>query len=223
MRTDTELQRDVTDELAWDPQIRNETIAIAVKDGVITLAGVVGTYAQKIAAETAVEHVKGVRAIVNELSVKLLDEHERRDPDIAQAALYALLWDTEVPNDRITVKVSSGVVTLEGMVDWFYQKMAAERAVRYLTGVKGLINHVAVHETITPSAVRQRIGDRLRRQAELDARDITVEVAGHRVTLRGAVHSLMEKRDVERAAYATPGVTTVENKLTVEPYLAITV
>lgn len=217
MRTDNELRTDVIAELNWDPGIRDEDIATAVKDGVVTLAGIVDTYAQRYAAERAVERVHGIRAIVNELTVKLPGTLERSDPDLAHAALTALQWNVQVPAERIKVKVANGWLTLEGEVDGYFQKEAAERAVRYLMGVKGVSNLITMRATPAPADIKQRIRASLKRQAEVDANQITVETSGSRVTLRGTVRSAAERRDAERAAWNAPGVTRVDNDINVSP------
>jgi osmotically-inducible protein OsmY len=189
MRTDNELRTDVVAELSWDPSIRDEDIATAVKDGVVTLAGLVDTYAQRHSAERAVQRVKGVKAIVNDLTVKL--QMDRSDVDLAHSAVNAFRWNVEVPAERIQVKVANGWLTLEGEVDWYYHKEAAESAVRYLMGVKGVNNQ------------------------------ITVETNGSRITLRGTVRSPAERRDAERAAWNAPGVTRVENDVHVSPPVVV--
>jgi osmotically-inducible protein OsmY len=217
MRTDSELRTDILAELTWDPSIRNEDIATAVKDGVVTLAGIVDTYAQRYAAERAVERVKGVQAIVNDLVVKLPGAMERSDADLAHAAVNALRWNTQVPDDRIQVKVSNGWLTLEGEVDRYYQRHAAEGAVRYLQGVKGVNSLITLRAAPTPGDIQQRIRDSIKRQAEIDAGHVTVETSGSRVILRGAVRSIAERRDAERAAWNAPGVTSVENDINVAP------
>jgi osmotically-inducible protein OsmY len=219
MRTDTDIQRDVTAELSWDPSLRSDDVAVSVRDGVVTLAGYVDSYADKWKAERIVGHVKGVKGIANDLQVRLPSSSERTDPEIARAAVDALTWNISVPSDRVKVKVENGWLTLEGDVDWYYQKDAAERAVRYLTGVKGITNLITVRERPTPSDVKRRIKEALERGAEFDAERITVEIDGHRAILRGTVRSLAERRDAERAARNAPGVTEVENLLTVDPSL----
>lgn len=215
MRTDSELRTDIIAELTWDPSIRNEDIATAVKDGVVTLAGTVDTYAQRFAAERAVERVKGVRALASDLNVKLPGAMVRSDADLAHAAINALRWNIQVPDQRIQVKVANGWLTLEGEVDRFYEKEAAERAVRYLMGVKGVSNLISLHATPAPADIKQRIRSSLKRQAEVDADEITVEATGSRVTLHGNVRSVAERRDAERAAWNAPGVTRVDNDITV--------
>ena len=222
MRTDSELRIDVIAELNWDPSIRDEDIAIAVKEGVVTLAGTVDNYAQRYAAEQAVERVHGVKAIVNDLTVKLPGALERSDADIAHAAVNALRWHIEVPDERIQVKVTNGWITLEGQVDLYFQKEAAERAVRVLMGVKGVANLIALRATPTPADIKQRIRAGIKRHAELDAEQIAVETSGSRVTLRGTVRSVVERRDAERAAWNAPGVQRVDNDIRVSaPVMAM--
>ncbi|MEO6057733.1 MAG: BON domain-containing protein [Gemmatimonadales bacterium] len=215
MRTDNEMRTDILAELSWDAGIRDEDIAIAVKEGVVTIAGTVDTYAQRYGAERAVERVHGVRAIANDLKVKLPGTLERSDADLAHAAVNALRWNIQVPDDRIQVKVANGWLTLEGEVDRFFQKEAAEHALRYLTGVKGVANLITLRAAPTPSDVKQRIRTSLKRQAEVDAEHVSVETSGSRVTLRGTVRSVAERRDAERAAWNAPGVMRVDNELAV--------
>jgi osmotically-inducible protein OsmY len=216
-RSDSDIQKDVLAELQWEPGLRNDDIAVAVKGGVVTLAGFVDSYADKWKAERAAARVKGVRAIANDLEVRLPASSQRTDPEIARAAADALKWNILVPHDRIKVAVDHGWITLEGDVDWYFQKEEAEKSVRNLTGVKGVTNLITVHEQPTPDDVKQRIREALERGAEFDADRITVEVDGHKVILRGTVRSYAEMRDAERAALNAPGVTEVDNRLTVDP------
>jgi len=221
MKTDFELRSDVLSELLWDPSIRNEDIAIAVKDGVVTLAGTVDSYAQLYAAERAIERVKGARAIVNDLIVKLPGAHVRSDADIAHAAIAALHWDVQVPEDQIRVKVSNGWITLEGEVALHYERQAAERTVRFLMGVRGVSNRITLRNVPAPDDLKHAIADSLKRQAELDSEGITVETSGSHVTLRGTARSMVERRDAERAVWNAPGVTGVENELIVTPSVPV--
>lgn len=223
MRTDLEIQKDVVAELKWEPSLRDDDIAVGVRDGVVTLAGFVDSYADKWTAERVASKVKGVKAIANDLEVKRPSGSARPDPDIAHAAVDALKWNIAVPQDRIQVKVEKGWLTLEGDVDWYYQKEAAERAVRYLTGIKGVSNLITVRARPTPSDVKQRIRQALERGAEFDAERISVELQGNKAILRGTVRSYAELRDAERAARNAPGVTEVENKLTVDPVVYVDV
>lgn len=215
MKSDMQLHQDVADELRWDPRVNEAEIAISAKDGVVTLTGGVDTYAQKYAAERAVERVAGVRAIADDLKVRIVGSLQRSDTDIAHAAINALAWDIEVPDDHITLKVDAGWVTLKGEVDWNYQKSAAERAVRYLAGVKGISNLIAVKPKATTTEVKEKIEAALKRNAELDAKLITVETYGDRVILKGSVRSWAERSDAERAAWAAPGVKEVDDRLVV--------
>jgi osmotically-inducible protein OsmY len=216
MKTDTQIQRDVLDELKWQPQIRDAEIGVAAKDGVVTLTGFVDSFAQKFEAERAAERVCGVRAIADDLKVKLPHTSQRSDTEIAHAALTALKWNIQVPDDQLKVKVEDGWVTLDGHVDLRYQRAAAEDAVRYLIGVKGVINSVVVRQP-RPSAfeVSQKIKEALKRSATVDADRISVESKDGRVILRGTVRSWAERYDAESAAWAAPGVATVEDQIAV--------
>ena len=218
-RSDSDIRKDIVAELDWDPSLRHDDIAVAVRDGVVTLSGFADSYADKWRAERVVSGIKGVKAVANDIQVKLPSSSQRADPDIARAAIDALKWNITVPEDRIKVKVENGWVTLEGDVDFYFQKDAAERAVRYLTGVKGVSNLISVRSTTKPSPaeVKQKIRQTLERNAEYDADHITVDVDGNKVILRGTVRSYAEWRDAERAARNAPGVTDVENKLTIDP------
>jgi osmotically-inducible protein OsmY len=219
MRTDSDILKDVAAELKWEPGLRDDDIAVSVRDGVVTLAGFADSYADKWRAERVASRVKGVRAIANDIEVRLPVSSERPDPEIARAAVNALEWNILVPHDRIKVTVEKGWVTLEGEVDYYYQAEEAERSVRHLTGVKGVTNLVTVRSQPTPSVeeVKRRIKEALQRGAEVDADRITVEVQGHKVILKGTVRSYAELRDAERAARNAQGITEVENHLTVDP------
>jgi osmotically-inducible protein OsmY len=218
MKTDKELMRDVQDELTWEPSIRDAEIGIAVKDGVVTLSGYVDTFAEKYQAERVVEKVSGVRAIADDLKVKVPLSLKRTDTEIAHSVVNALRAHIQVPDDKIKAKVEEGWVTIEGDVEWQYQKSAAENAVRYLGGVVGVMNLIAVKpKRASPFEVSQKIKDALRRNAELDADRITVEAADGKVTLKGWVRSYAERRDAERAAWAAPGVTSVDDRISINP------
>lgn len=215
MKADLQLQRDVAEELQWDPSINEKEIAVAAKDGVVTLRGTVGSYSEKFSAELAAERVTGVRALAQELTVQLPGEHIRDDADLAHAAANALNWDVQVPNDSITATVERGLVTLRGDVDWQYQKEAAGAAVRRLVGVKGVSNFIRLMPVVSTFNVQTKIESALKRSAEVEADRITVESRDGKVTLKGTVRSWSERRDAERAAWQAPGVREVDDRLVV--------
>jgi osmotically-inducible protein OsmY len=223
VRTDTDILKDVTAEMKMEPSLRDDDVAVGVRDAVVTLAGYVDSYADKRRAERIAGKVKGLKAVVNDLEVRLPSSSQRPDPELARAAVEALGWNILVPHDRIQVIVEDGWLTLKGEVDWYYQKEEAEHSVRNLTGVKGVSNLITVAAKPTPSDVKKRITEALQRGAQFDAGRITVEVNGHKAILRGTVRSYAELKDAERAARNAPGITEVENRLTVDPSIPVPV
>jgi osmotically-inducible protein OsmY len=215
--TDQVLKRHVEDALSWEPSVDAAEIGVSVNDGVITLRGNVGTYSEKAIAERTSLAVYGVKAVANDLDVRLMKAFERTDTDIAQAAANALEWNTVVPSKRVTIAVSDGWVTLKGSLDWHYQRDAAARAVRDLTGVRGVINNIIVEPRVKTVDVRDKIEAAFKRSAELDARRINVTATNGKVILSGNVHSWAERKEAERAAWAAPGVTQVEDRLSIMP------
>lgn len=213
-KSDSALEKDVREELLFDPRVDVKAITVAAKGGVVTLSGSVPSFAAKYAAYHDAERVSGVNVVVEHMDVSLPDMHSRNDADLAKAVTAALRWDVRVPEGTIKISVRDGWITLEGSVDWQYQRIAADEAVRYLIGVKGVNNLIAVSPVKRALDVKQHITDALRRSAETDAREITVVTADSgSVTLRGKIHSWAEREEVNRAAWATPGVRTVQDEL----------
>jgi osmotically-inducible protein OsmY len=217
MRSDSEIERDVRDELKWDPDLNADDIAVTVKNGVVTLAGFVPSYADKFEAEAAAKRVAGVHAVANDLEVRLPAIDARPDPDIARDAVAALKAELPISHDRIKVIVKDGWMTLEGGVEWQYQKTTAESAVRRVKGVKGVTNVIAVKPKVEPSELKRKIMEAFKRNAEVDANRITVEASGSEVILKGTVRSWIEREEAERVAWSAPGITKVEDRIVVSP------
>lgn len=215
MKTDSELKKDVLTELLWDPLVPEARVGVAVSDGVVTLTGHLDTYAEKVAAKRAAERVAGVTAIAVELDVVPSGVHQRSDTEIAAAVEHALSWNTSVPQGRVRVTVEKGWVTLSGELDWNFQRRAVERMIRPLKGVAGIIDNIQLKALPMPENLSNRIQDALTRQAVREARRIEISVDGSVVTLRGNVHSWAERTAAEGATWSAPGVSRVNNQLTI--------
>ena len=217
MKSDSEIERDVRDELKWDPDLNADDIAVSVKNGVVTLAGFTPSYTDRLEAEAAAKRVAGVHAVANDIEVRLPAIDQRPDPDIARDAVAALKAELPISHDRIKVIVKDGWVTLEGAVEWQYQKNTAGSAVRKVKGVKGVTNVVTVKPKVEPADLKRKIMDAFKRNAEVDANRITVEANGSEVILKGTVRSWIEREEAERVAWSAPGVTKVEDRIVVSP------
>lgn len=216
MKTDTEIRRDVESELQWDPSIDDRRIGVAVNNGVVTLTGDVPHYSCRWLAEDVVKRVGGVRAIANDIQVKMPASGMRSDTEIAEAAANALQWNVSLSGTQIKPVVKDGWVTLSGHVDWGYQKAAAENAVRHLLGVKAVSNEITVKSSVKTTDVKRQIEQAFKRHALLDAGEIQVDVDSSTVILKGHVRSWQEQQDATLAAWSAPGVTAVENRLSIQ-------
>jgi osmotically-inducible protein OsmY len=217
MKSDHQIELDVKDELQWDPNLGATDIAASVKKGVVTLAGFVKNYADKYEAESAAKRVAGVLGVANDIEVRLPSIDERPDPEIARDAVAAIKSQLPISSENIKVIVKEGWVTLEGRVEWQYQRNTAETAVRRIKGVKGVSNLIQLKPRAQPSEIKRKIQDAFKRSAEVDANRITVEANGGEVVLKGTVRSWIEREEAERAAWAAPGVTKVEDRIVVSP------
>ncbi len=213
MVSDMEIQQRVLDELAFEPSVDAAHIGVVASGGVVTLTGHVASYAEKLAAEAAARHVKGVRGIAEEIEVRLPNDKKRADYEIAKRALHILDW-VSVPSDHLTVRVEKGILTLMGEVDWRHEKLQAEAVVRRLSGVVGVINQIRLRPQLSAEDVRDQIVRAFQRNAEIDASTIAVDVAGGRVTLTGSVSDWTELDVAERAAWSVPGVADVIDEIT---------
>jgi len=217
MRSDSDIERDVKDELQWDPDLDATDIAISVKDSVVTLAGYVKSYTDKYEAEAAAKRVAGVKAVANDIEVRMPSVDERPDPDIARDAVAAIKSQLPISSEHIKVVVKNGWVTLEGQVEWQYQKNTAESAVRRIKGVKGVSNLIQLKPRAEPSEIKKKIQEAFKRNAEVDANRIMVEANGSEVVLKGTVRSWIEREEAERVAWSAPGVTKVVDQIVVSP------
>jgi len=214
----TELRRRVLEELDWEPSVDASAIGVAAKDGIVTLTGTVVSYAQKRNAERAAKRVSGVKAVAEDLAVKLAGVAERSDTDIAQSVLSGLRFNVSIPHEGIQVTVEHGWVTLDGEVEWQFQKSTAENVIKYTMGVKGITNRISVKPRISAADVKTKIEGAFARRAQLDANQIKVESTDNKVVLRGNVRSWQAKDQAEQAAWSAPGVSSVENNVVVTPW-----
>jgi osmotically-inducible protein OsmY len=217
MKSDSDIERDVKEELSWNPDLDASDIAVSVKNGVLTLAGFVKSYAEKYEAEAAAKRVAGVVAVANDLEVRMPSVDERPDPDLARDAVAAIKSQLPISSEKIKVIVKNGWITLEGEVEWQYQRATAEHAVRRIKGIKGVTNLIQIKPHAEPSEIKRKIQEAFRRNAEVDANRIVVETDGGVVTLKGTVRSWIEREEAERAAWAAPGVTNVIDEIVVSP------
>src|SRR5688572_22295518 len=216
MKSDLQIQKDVIEELRWEPFLNSSEIGVAVKNGIVTLSGQVDSYSKKLLAEKAAKKVAGVKAVAEDIQVGILPGFRKTDTEIAEAVLNALKWHAAVIDEKIKIKVEDGNVKLEGEVEWEYQRTSIKSSIVNLVGVRSVVNLIKVKPKITPSEIEQKIKAAFQRSATIDAEKITAEVFKGEVTLLGKVRSFVEKEDAEAAAWNAPGVTSVVSKLEIE-------
>ena len=216
MKSDTQIQKDVMDELKWEPWLTASEIGVAVKNGIVTLSGQVDSFSKKLLAEKAAKRVVGVKAVAEDIHVGLSPSYRKTDAEIADAVLNALKWHTAVQEEEIKIKVEDGAVRLEGEVEWDYQRISAKSAIENLAGVQSVINLITVKPKIKASDIQEKINNAFIRSATIDAEKVTVEVSGSKVILNGKVRSFAEKEDAERAAWNAPGVISLESNLAID-------
>ncbi len=216
MKTDIQIQKDVMDQLKWEPFLNAAEIGVAVKNGIVTLSGHVDSYSKKLTAENAAKKIAGVKAIAEDIEIGVSPAFNKSDTEIAAAVFNALRWNSAVRDEKIKIKVENGNVRLEGEVGWEFERNNAKIAIENLKGVRSVLNLITVKPKIAPADIQQKINAAFHRSATIDASKITAEVIGSKVILRGKVRSFAEKQDALNAAWNAPGVLTVENKVEIE-------
>lgn len=216
MKTDIQIQKDALDELKWQPFLNSSEIGVAVKNGIVTLTGNVDSYTKKLSAERAAKKVAGVKAIAEDIQIGVSPSYRKTDPEIAEAVFNALKWHSAVPEEKVKIKVENGIVTLEGELEWEYQRVNAGTAIQNLSGVRSVNNLITVKPKLTPFELEQKIRAAFQRHATIDAGKVNVSTIGNKVILTGKVRSLAESEDAEDVVWAAPGVYQVENKLAIE-------
>jgi osmotically-inducible protein OsmY len=215
MKTDSEIQLDVIEELNWEPILNAAQIGVAVHNGIVTLSGYVNTFAKKFTAENAAWRVKGVKAVAEEIQVRFADDRKVPDEEIAESVVRTLKWNTAIPDENLKVKVTNGLVFLDGEVDWNFQKESAFNAIKHLKGVLGVRNLIIVKPRVNTVIVQDRIRKALERNADLESANINIETLGNKVILKGTARSWAERKTIENAAWSAPGVVTVDDELTI--------
>jgi osmotically-inducible protein OsmY len=216
MKTDSQIQKDVMDQLKWEPYLNAAQIGVAVKNGIVTLSGQVNTFSKKLIAENAAKKISGVKAIAEDIQIGVSPMYSKTDAEIAEAVLNALKWHIAVQEEKIKIKVEDGYVRLEGEVEWDFQRKNAASAIENLAGIRSVINLITVKPKITASDIEKKINEAFKRSATIDAVKITAEVTGSKAILRGKVRSFAEKEDAENAAWFAPGITSVDSKIEIE-------
>ena len=216
MKTDSQIQKDVMAQLDWEPILDSSQVGVAVKEGIVTLSGIVDTYYKKIAAEKAAKKVAGVKAVAMDIQVGVSPEMKKTDSEIAATVVNALRLHTAVIQDKIKIKVEDALVTLEGNVEWNYQRKMTEKAIEGLPGVRDVLNLIIVSPKVSGTEIKQKINQTFHRSATIDSEKIQVELNGSKIILKGSVRSLAEKDDAEEAAWSAPGVSSVDNRLKLE-------
>ena len=216
MKSDIQIQKDVIEQLKWEPFLNASEIGVAVKNGIVNLSGQVDSYSKKLSAENAAKKIAGVKAIAEDIQIGVSPAYNKTDTEIAEAVVNALKWHSAVQEEKIKIKVENGSVRLDGEVEWEYQRINAKSAIENLTGVRSVINLITVKPVVTATDIQKKMSSFFHRSATIDSGKITAEVKGSKVILRGTVRSFAEKEDAETAAWNAPGVTSIESKLEIE-------